>query len=626
WSQSQTWSNINHWKTWGLLIVGLAFFIVGQRVNEGKELPSWIKYIGKKLGSGGKLKYWQIICLVLSILATVLASSAAGYEARMNNGVVAVMAWLASIGLALSGGWQSIPKKKISKRTTITVGLLVLGAFLIRVVNVSHIPIILSGDEGSAGLSAVDFVAGRTNNIFRLGWYSFPSFYFYIQSLSISLFGQTIWALRITSVIAGALTVGAVYLMAKAMFGERVALFSAIFLAALHYHNNFSRIGLNNVWDGLWFVVILGLIWYGWEKEHRVVFLFGGLSLGIAQYFYVSVRALFGFIPIWILLVGIFNRPKFKRNFLSLLLMGLMTLVTFFPLARFFTHHPNDFFAPIARVSILGSWMDNEIRLTEKFPWQIVLKQLKLSFLGYTHMSLRHWYKPEVPILRSLPAALFFLGIAALLQKLRETSAYLLAMWLIIMGIMGGLSVEAPAAQRYMAVAPALAISVGLGLSALSTELSKVWKARAKLISVLAVLTIVLVSADELRFYFLEYTPRSDFGGDNGMVAQRLADYLQDKPSGYQVIFFGPSRMGYDSIRSLPYLAPHIIGITYNEPWGEDDIPKLTGDYLAFVFLPEHQSELEAVQVDYPLGKLLIEKNHNDQVLYILYEVYLENE
>ena len=626
WFQSQDWSRVWQWKTWGLLVFGLVFLSWGQNIDEKKELPFWMNRIWKTSKGLFNLKSFQIICLVLSLLATVIASWAAGYETRMNNGVVAVGAWLASIGLALLGGWQSIPKKKISRRTIITLGLVMLGAFLIRVYNITHIPIILTGDEGSAGLSAVNFINGQTNNIFRLGWFSFPSFYFYIQSLSISHFGQTTWALRITSVIAGSLTVGAVYLMAKAMFDERTALFSAIFLATLHYHNNFSRIGLNNVWDGLWFVVILGLVWYGWEKEHRLAFLFAGLFLGLAQYFYVSVRALFGLIPIWIILTGTLDKPKFKRNFPSLLLMGLVTVVTFFPLARFFIKFPREFLAPMHRVSIFGSWLNREIQLTGKSSWQIVLNQLKLSFLGYTHIPLRHWYKPEVPILRLLPATLFFLGLVGLFRKPRASRTYLFVIWLAIIGIMGGLSVEAPAAQRYMAVAPALAVSVGLGLSTIVIELSKVWEARASLIRVIAILVIVLVSADELRFYFLDYTPRSDFGGANGMVAQRLADYLQDKSNDYQVLLFGHPRMGYDSIRSLSYLAPHINGMTCNEPWESDNNPQPTSDHLGFVFLPEHQSELEAVQADYPTGKLLVENTHNDRILYLLYEVSLENE
>ena len=625
WFQGQEWSKMWQWKTGGLLLVGLAITIGGQFIPAEKKLPSWTKWVNKT-PNWARMTNWQIICLVLSIPATVFASSAAGYEAQMKHGELAVALWLLSIGLAISGGWKSPPPKKISKQTVISFGALILAAFVIRIVNLNHIPIILSGDEASGGLSAINFINGHTNNIFSLGWFSFPSFYFYLQSLSISIFGQTTWALRITSTIAGALTVGAVYLLSKAMFGERAALFSSIFLATLHYHNNFSRLGLNNVWDGLWFVVVLGLVWYGWEKEHRAAFLFAGFFLGFSQYFYVSVRALFGLIPAWVFLIGVFNKPKLKRNIPNLLLMALVTFVTFFPLAHFFAKHPNDFLAPMHRVSVIGDWLNNEIQLTGDPAWKIVLTQLKLSFLGYTHLPLRHWYKPETPILRLLPATLFFLGIAALTKRTRQTSTYILLMWLIIVGLMGGLSVEAPAAQRYMALAPALAMTVGLGLSALSAELAKAWESRANLINVLAILAIAVISADELRFYFLDYTPKSDFGGANGMVAQRLADYLQDKPNDYQVFFFGQPRMGYDSIRSLPYLAPHVTGITCNTSWASTETPRPTSEHFAFVLLPENLSELESIQVDYPSGKLLVERTHGENILYLLYEISLESE
>ncbi|MBS3752736.1 MAG: glycosyltransferase family 39 protein [Anaerolineales bacterium] len=622
WLQQGDWDKLWQWKHWALFAAGLIFLFWGQIFRADKELPSWanwIRFTPDWLG----VKTWQIVFLLLSVPAVIVATVSAGYEAKMKNKPLAIVAWLASIGFAIIGGWQKTPKKRIAQRTAILLACLLVGAFLVRVVNLTHIPILLTGDEGSVGISAVHFIEGETNNIFKVEWFSFPSFYFYLQSLSISIFGKTAWALRITSVIAGALTVGALYLVAKPMFGERTALFSSVFLATLHFHNHFSRIGLNNIWDGLWFVVVLGLLWYGWEKEHRLSFLLGGFFLGIAQYFYVSSRALLGLVPAWILLVGILDWPKLQRNLSNFLLMGLVAFVTVFPLARFYIKYPNEFLAPFHRVSILGSWLNNQVDLIEKPAWLIILNQIKLSFMGYTHVRLGHWYKPGVPILRWLPATLFYLGLVALLKKPRRTQANLLLFWLIGVGLMGGMSVDPPSAQRYLIVAPVLALTVGLGLSTLATELGKVWQARAKLIRVLAILVIVLVAADELRFYFLEYTPSSNFGGANSMVAQRLADFLQEKPDDYQVFFFGHPRMGYDSIRSLPYLAPHITGYTCTEPWGSDENPSPTSDQLGFVFLPKHQSKLEAVQADYPSGKLLVEKIRDDQVLYYLYEVSL---
>jgi len=609
------------WGKWVMLLAGLAIFILGQRIKADKALPQWVIRIWNPILKGLGVQSHQILFLVLCPFLVFFASVWAGMGMLMNNALLAILAWIASIALAIAGGWQSISRGKISPRTLYTAGLLTLGAFIIRFANVSNIPIVLSGDEASAGLNAVQFIDGILNNIFRVGWNSFPTFYFYIQSIPISILGQTTLAIRILSVVVGALTVGAVYLLIKEMFNEYAALLSALFLATLHYHNHFSRIGLNNIWDGFLFVVILGLLWYGWEKENRAAFLFAGFFLGLGQYFYVSGRTLFVFVPAWILLVGIFNWKKFKRNFASFLLLELVAIVTFYPLARYFIEYPNEFLAPMRRVSILGPWMQSEVQITGTGPVRIILQHIGKSFMGYTHIPLQFWYKPFEPILRFVPATLFFLGLSSLVINIRQTRMVMLGMWLVTIGVMGGLSESTPAAQRYVAVAPVLAIVVGYGLSLIVEELSKSWKEHRRLFSLLAVVIMLVLGADEIRFYFNDYTPDSDFGGVNSRVAQKMADYLEYKSDEFQVFFYGPPRMGYRSISSIPFLAPHIEGIDVYEPWGSGDNRRPTSDHLIFVFLPEHEDQIKPVQSEYPGGTLIEEIFRENELLYYLYEL-----
>ena len=55
---------------------------------------------------------------------------------------------------------------------------IMLVAFLIRVLDISHFPIALNGDEASFGLGAVGFLNGDWNNIFSLTGYPFPLYIF----------------------------------------------------------------------------------------------------------------------------------------------------------------------------------------------------------------------------------------------------------------------------------------------------------------------------------------------------------------------------------------------------------------------------------------------------------------
>jgi len=646
---------------WLVLGCGIVVFVLTLRSVEANRVSpwqSWQQRVQALFGSNP----WQWFCLVLAPLASVVSAIAAGIGERMNFPWLAVGGWLAGIGLVLAGGWQysgrlasgKAESGKISS-ATIAVGL-ILVAFAVRGIDTPHIPVLLSGDEASFGISSANFIErneadspaaeSSMNNIFVVGWFSFPSFFFFLQSLMIRIFGQTAEALRLLSALGGALTVGAVYALGRAMFGERVAWFAGLFLIGLHFHNHFSRIGLNNIWDGLWFTLVIWLFWWGWEHTNRNALLLSGISLGLAQYFYVSSRALFAVIPLNLLLLTILQPastpgdsavsdhtagkrsfvpgwPRLRSNLPGLALMGLACLVVVLPLANFFIQKPNEFFAPMARVSLFGEWLDYQVETTQQAPALILGNEILKSIQGIFSAPLRAWYSPGTPLLRPWAAALFWVALALLLRRFRSTASVILLTWVAGLAAIGGLSESAPAAQRYVAIAPALAVMVGVALDQIARLLEKLWPGHKKAAGVIVFIFALLLSLDELRFYYQDYTPRSNFGGDNALVAQRLANYLQtkDPTDDWKVAFFGAPRMGYYSYSTLPYLAPHVTGIEQTQPWGSPDNLPVAGDHLIFVFLPNNLTQLEAVKVNYPVGKLLEEKNPSGETLYWLYEV-----
>ena len=458
--------------------------------------------------------------------------------------------------------YQTSPKKTLSSS-----GLLVLIAGLVRGLYINHIPIVLSGDEASSGISAIAFIDGSTDNIFRMGWYSFPAFHNWLQSIPIRIFGQNIPALRFSSIFAGSVTVGAVYIVAKALFGQRVGLYSAIFLSAYHFHHNFSRIGLNNIWDGLWFLLVLGALWFGWHRGKRWAFIVSGLALGFSQYFYVTSRLLLALVPAWLFISFLFDRSRFKKLWPDILLLGITALVVVIPLAGYYIQNPSEYLAPMVRVSIMDDWLVHEMGKVGKPGWLILLQQLGLSFLGLVNVPLRAWYTPGVPLLRMPSATLFLVGLGVLILKPKDHRFHLLALWIIAICIPGGLSDSVPAAQRYVALAPALAIMVGFGLDEIAVQLGQLIKRYNGIINLAALLAIIILSIGELNFYYFVHTPKSEFGGANSLVAQRLADTLQDKSPEWEVLFWGYPRMGYYSIPSLQYLVPEIKGLDMNAPW-----------------------------------------------------------
>ncbi len=602
-------------------VIGMLCFVSGISVA-AKGLPAGI---GRRLqwtADWLAITQTQLLLLIAAVLLAALAAMASGDALLMRVPAVALLAWFLAAAAAMLGAWplrlNSRREKKLtfSRSALIWAAALALAAFALRGWDTTHIPNTLTGDEASGGLFAVEYLKGTVNNVLGFGWYSFPALYFYFQALSISVLGQTTAALRITSALAGALTVGAVYLAGRTLYNRFAGFLAAIFLAGLHFHIHFSRIGLNNIWDGFWFTVVIGLLWWAWKRERRVGFLLAGFALGISQYFYVSVRLLFILIPAWLLLAALTDRTRFKRNWASIVLMFLVAIVVFFPLAANYARHWDQFMAPMQRVSILGPWLQNEQQITGQPAWRILAHQLWLSMQAFTNTNLRHWYTPEVPMLRSFAAGFFLLGIALMAAEWRKPQHWLLALWLGAFTLSGALSESTPAAQRYIGVAPAAALVLGYLLSQVAERLANLWPTGKKALPAVALILAISLAASDINFYFRDFTPRGEYGGPNNAVAQYLANYLLTQPSGIQVAFFGQSRMGYLSISSLPYLAPAAKGLDMNQPWGSPENPALQAGPTVFVFLPEHETDVEALLSNYPQATVQKEFDLDGNLLY----------
>lgn len=612
----------HQWIAIVLFAVGFLTFLAGAWGVDQKRLPFNVDYLLQKLGSWLGIHPGQVLALLFSLFFAMTTTLAAGFNAKMYSMPVAVISWGSAIAMMIIAGWERKPLclTKVKPAFLWGAGLLLL-AFLLRGVDTTHIPIVLSGDEASAGLFSVNFLRGLTDNLFNVGWFSFPSFFFYLQTFALAVFGQTTVALRITAAVAGAISVFAFYFVVRGMYGQRMAVIAAVFLAFSHFHINFSRIALNNIWDALGYIACLGALWYGWQKQRRAAFILSGLALGFSQYFYTSTRGLFIIVPLFILLVALQDRQRFKRMIPNFVLMFLAAVVVVLPLAWFFVTHPSEFNAPMQRVSILGEWLQATIRDTGKPGWRVMGEQLLASFLAFTDVPSRAWYTPGTPLLRPASAFLFYIGLAFMIIRIKDNRTWLLLLWLGIFGVTGAFSESTPAAQRYVAAIPAAMIVVALGVDKLMDIGNKLLSRWQPWVYCILMILAVLFAVDDSRFYFFDYTPNSEFSGFHGQVAQHFANYLQDYDTSWEVIFIGWPDMGYYSISSLPFLAPQIKGVDYFQPWGHPDNPLPDYDNVMFVFLPNHAEELAKCQEQYPGGKLTTAYNERHEMLYYLYKL-----
>ena len=603
----------------GLLLVGLGLAdAVFARLPP--SLASRVTTLRERLDT----RTSRLPLLLAALLLSASAATLAGDQPALRLPGFSLGLWLTGIALMLfATSAVGLPSTRLPRWEFIGLAVLLVAALATRLILLDQIPWLLAGDEASVGISAREFLDGVWNNPFRVAWYSFPSLFFLIPAASIRLFGQTIEALRLPAVVAGSLSVAALFFYARASFGRTLAFFSAAYLAFFHFHIHFSRIALNNIWDGLVFTLFAYLLWRAWSEERPAWFDWAGVVAGLGLYAYTSARLLFLMLPIWLLVGWLRERAKVRRIGANWLVLLASAAVVALPLAVFFASHPGEFNAPMARVSLLGGWLEREVAATGVPGWRILLDRLGDSALAFTGRNLTHWYKIDHPMLLPLPATLFLVGIVLSFWRALDLRYTWLLLWLAAGVAVGGLSESTLAAQRYVFVAPAVALLVTLPLAEVAARFPQGTRRKRTLLVVGLSGVLAIAAAADLQFYFGDYTPSRRFSDPNTEVAQDLGVFLRDsglEVDGVQVYFFGQPRMGWKSIQTLPYLAPEAEFSDVLEPLSAapDWAVPLPA---AFVFLPENLPDLEWVRQAYPQGETIERGSARGGPLYTLYLV-----
>jgi 4-amino-4-deoxy-L-arabinose transferase-like glycosyltransferase len=607
-------------------LLGALLFILGGQAVMRQTVPLWLWRPSQWLARFLDIDGWQTVLLVLAPCLAWLAHLAAGDLLLARRFGIMLLAWLAACGFAVAA---VLPGNRERARhwlprlergdMLLSLGLLVV-AFALRGVATEQWPTTFSGDEGSAALSSLQFLNGQANNPFTVGWFSFPSLFFALQSIGILIAGQTISAVRLFSALGGALTVVALFWLGRIMFDRLTALLAAAYLTASHYHIHMSRVALNNIWDGLFGTIAIAGLWYGWKHNRRVGFVICGLALGLGQYFYIAIRVVPILFLIWAAVAWWQERERFGQRLAGLVVAAYLAAVLFLPLALYFAGHPDEFRAPLNRVSIVGDWLEHEMAASGRSAPRILLDQTVAGVLGFTHEPLRLLYNPGAPLLLTAAATFFLLGV--MWGGLNFDLRYLLLLLPLGAAVASNtFSQDSPASQRYILAMPLVALWLAVPLAELSRWLRQLWpKARPLLVSGV-VLVMTLLMLIDLRYYFLEVPDRYVLGGGNTQVATDIALYLRDHPQpGQDVYFFGFPRMGYFSLSTIPYLAPEMHGEDIIDPLTAAPTWTVDGPSI-FIFLPERLNELTWVRERYPDGQYQTFLAPNGSMAFAAYEV-----
>ncbi|MBX4190342.1 glycosyltransferase family 39 protein [Candidatus Parcubacteria bacterium] len=346
-------------------------------------------------------------------------------------------------------------------------------AILFRFYHLHQTPPGLYPDEAMNGSNAIVANMNGDYKIFYPENNGREGLFINLQAISIKLFGNTAFALRLVSAIIGVLTVIGLYLLTKELFEWHIAALSSFLLAISFWHVNFSRIGFRAIMLPLILVYLFHFLWRGLKQNRLEYFFWAGVIAGLGFYTYTSYR-----IAPFILILVLINYFLFlKRDFSYThyeytrhrLFAGtaLLLLTAFFialPIGIYFLNHSDQFF------SRAGSGL---FVFTQQNPLQSlgesVIKTLAMfNFAGDYNPRHNLSGMPMIP----WPIGVFFVigffkELVHWIQRKHghlSTTHTLLFSWFFIMLLPGFLSIEAPHALRTIGVVPVVMIFAGRGL------------------------------------------------------------------------------------------------------------------------------------------------------------------
>jgi 4-amino-4-deoxy-L-arabinose transferase-like glycosyltransferase len=561
----------------------------------------------------------------------------------------AVILWLLAIGACLAAAsWPAtIPPRvqwhpwdclrRMTRETWLEIATVVgltLLAGILRVAALERVPYVLGGDEAWFGLTARQVLSGELRHPFRTAYVAMPTLFYWPLSWAMRLAGDGVLGLRLPAALVGTATVPALYLLARQLWGRRMAVLGAALLATYDYHIHYSRLGANNVWDPLFAVLTLWLVEMGLastEEDKRTrYFILAGLVMGLSAYFYTGARLLPFLVLAYVAFFWIMKRVQGPQSQNTpalgppLLMLGLAFLVAGGPILGFALSHPDDWNARLNQVGIIQSgWLAREPALTGRSMAQILAEQF-LRAAGAFHVfpDRTVWYGADRPLLGLLAGAFALLGMFWAGLRWRERRSFLVMLWFWAVIVSAGMLTESPpSSQRFVIAIPAVVLLVALGLEQTVYLIARMlrWKGRQWENLIMGVVAVVL-AVGSLHYYFVRFTPERRYGSLNGVAATMMGQYLRRLEGDYQVYFLGAPRI-YWGFGTMTFLAPEVRGQDIEETLSAPPVLAEDGRQTLFLFLPERAGELDWVQQAYPDGELREFSDASGRLWFLTYEV-----
>lgn len=313
-------------------------------------------------------------------------------------------------------------------RTLIFLLIILAVASFFRLWQITKIPAGLFPDEAANGLDIVNYIfKGHQSPFFERGL-GREALFFYLQALSVFIFGIGVWQMHLVSAVIGILTVLATWLLAKKLFNTRIAFLASFFLATSTWHTTLSRTGFRAILVPLLSTLFFYFAYLTFKevsgKKRKLFAILAGLSFGLGFYTYISFRAMVAIVGLLMIIIFILNRRVFKR-FWPEIIIGLVSMTLIMtPLILYFINHPSSFMGRAGYVSIFNP-DQNKGDLIGTFLG--VAKKTFLMFFTKGDLNWRHnvsGYSMLNPLVSAFFALGFLYSLLIIIKKFIRKKAF----------------------------------------------------------------------------------------------------------------------------------------------------------------------------------------------------------
>lgn len=478
-----------------------------------------------------KSRFWRLFFLEVSLLLAVLAFR--GFAGnRLDGGfwfwLGALFYFLISFGERPEGGWLLLIRRtweRLDRRTVLAVAAITVLGIFFRLYRLPSVPAEMTSDHAEKLLDVFDVLSGRRPIFFPRNT-GREMVQFYLTAALIHFTPLTIshLALKVGTAVFGIVTVPLTFLLGNEMYGRRVGLLAAFFLAVSHWHVAITRVGLRFPFTAAFTVPALYFLVRALKRNRRNDWLAAGLVLGVGLHTYTAMRI----VPLlFVLLLAVriimdvtggrraTSGPRFEGTglsasfWLNAVLGGLMAILAFLPLLRFMLEAPSLFWYRAAT----RAGQNFSFAATWRTFWGNMLDALLM--FNYRGDVVPANTIPEAPELGLASGALFVLGAVYLLWRTlrhREISGFYTITAFFVLLLPSTLSLafpeENPSVVRAGGVVPIVMIIVALPLAAVWQRLEPSARGRAFVRGfrrVLCAVLLLVAVGQNFHWYFVAY-------------------------------------------------------------------------------------------------------------------------